>query len=68
MTPAPFSHAHDRVHGEIIRRWKAGQRFLETSQLSIDDPVVCGVRARVMRLGDIKAKLDARVERAFGRA
>lgn len=68
MTPAPFSNAHARVHGEIIRGWRTGQHWLETTTLGIDHPTVCRVRARVMRLGDIKAKLDARIERAFGRA
>jgi len=68
MTPAPFSPAHARTHGEIIRHWRTGQRWLEVTALGPDHPTVCRVRARVMRLGDLKAKLDARIERAFGRA
>lgn len=68
MTPAPFSTAHSRTHGSVIRQWRNGQRFLETTTLGIDHPTVCATRARVMRLGDIKVRLDARVERAFGRA
>jgi len=67
MTPAPFSHAHDRTHGSINRQWRAGQRFLETTTLGIDHPTVCATRARVMQLGDIKGRLDARIERAFAR-
>lgn len=67
MTPAPFSNAHSRTHGSVIRQWRAGQRFLETTPLGIDHPAVCATRARVMRLGDIKGRLDARIERAFAR-
>lgn len=68
FTPAPFSNAHARLHGEINRGWRTGHHWLGVTPLGPEHPDVCRVRARVIRLGDIKAKLDARIERAFGRA
>lgn len=67
ITPAPFSRTHSRLHGCVRAAHRAALRFLETTPLDQWHPEVRRMRARAIRLGDIRYALDARIERAFAR-